>query len=254
MSNLQTWETLDVVDAYRRADVLQSPEEYLLDMLRDVLKNMAMLDIGVGAGRTALHFAGLAREYVGIDYSAKMIEACQERFGDTAGRITFKVCDARSLTEFENDYFDLVLFSFNGLDYLSYDGRMQALEQIRRVGKKGGLFCFSTHNTQAIYQLYHIRLTLKPIRLLRELRRYARIRKHNGPLSRIRRSTHAIINDGAHHFRLSTFYIAPSEQLKQLQTLGFSEVQMISISSGQRIDTADLASVTDPWIYYLCRI
>ena len=38
-----------------------------------------MLDIGVGTGRTTMHFAGLVKEYVGVDYSSALIQACPEK-------------------------------------------------------------------------------------------------------------------------------------------------------------------------------
>jgi ubiquinone/menaquinone biosynthesis C-methylase UbiE len=43
---------------------------------------MKMLDIGVGRGRTTMHFAQAAEEYWAIDYSEEMIAACRERFRD----------------------------------------------------------------------------------------------------------------------------------------------------------------------------
>ena len=75
---------------------------------------MKMLDIGVGGGRTTLHFAPLVKEYVGIDYSQNMIKACQERFA----QVSFQTADARSMGIFKDSTFDFILFSYNGIDYI----------------------------------------------------------------------------------------------------------------------------------------
>ena len=54
ISNQYTFERERVVRAYERERELQKPEEVVLTMLRDRLKDMRMLDIGVGAGRTTI--------------------------------------------------------------------------------------------------------------------------------------------------------------------------------------------------------
>src|SRR5437867_4307321 len=96
ISNQYTFERERVVRAYERESELQKPEEVVLTMLRDRLKEMRMLDIGVGAGRTTFHLAPLVKEYIGVDYSQKMIEACKRRFpermGGASARSLGKVC------------------------------------------------------------------------------------------------------------------------------------------------------------------
>ena len=96
ISNEYTFERERVVRAYEQENELQKPEEVVLTMLKDRLKDMRMLDIGVGAGRTTFHFAPLVKEYIGVDYSHKMIEACKRRFPERAD--SFRVCDARSMS------------------------------------------------------------------------------------------------------------------------------------------------------------
>ena len=53
-----------------------------------------MLDIGVGGGRTTLHFDKLFKEYIGVDYVESMIKASWERLHDIKENILFKGCDA----------------------------------------------------------------------------------------------------------------------------------------------------------------
>jgi hypothetical protein len=50
ISNLRTWKKQDIIDEYAASTELQPPEKAILDTLRDQLRQMKMLDIGVGAG------------------------------------------------------------------------------------------------------------------------------------------------------------------------------------------------------------
>ncbi len=77
--NEETYEKANVVAGFQKSE-LQPPEKTILEMMQDKLGNMKMLDIGVGAGRTTVHFAPLVQEYVGIDYSENMIKACKSSF------------------------------------------------------------------------------------------------------------------------------------------------------------------------------
>ena len=116
--NLKTYTSADIVGYYSQLKALQPAEEAILTLLKPGLGSMKMLDIGVGGGRTTRHFAAVTAEYVGIDYSAGMIDACKERCSGDANT-TFHVGDARDLSRFEDDCFDFILFSFNGIDYIS---------------------------------------------------------------------------------------------------------------------------------------
>ena len=101
-----------VVRRYSDANELFGAERAILDIVRDDLPQWRMLDLGVGVGRTTLHFAPLVREYVGADLSPAMIEACRARFsGQSWPHVGFRICDARSMPEFEDGSFDFVLFS-----------------------------------------------------------------------------------------------------------------------------------------------
>ena len=79
-NNRVVYESEDVIRYYLSQNDLQKPEETILNELRNKLPQMSMLDIGVGAGRTTTHFAFLAKEYIGIDYSGQMVNACQRKF------------------------------------------------------------------------------------------------------------------------------------------------------------------------------
>ncbi len=257
-SNHQTYGHPDIASEYGRMSHLDAAEERVLSELAPTLSDSHMLDIGVGGGRTTLHFAKWVRSYVGIDYAPAMIEHCRRRFASYPGAITFDVCDARDLGAYANNQFDFVLFSFNGIDYVPSEDRRQVFEEIRRVGKPGGHFCFSTHNLQAVPDMLKLRNRLhpNPVRLIDELGHWMRLRYlHNdGLLARDAATASSLtFNDGAHGFRLRTHYIRPAAQLAELRA-DFDRVCVLSPSDGRRLDSPDeLDACVEPWLYFLCR-
>jgi ubiquinone/menaquinone biosynthesis C-methylase UbiE len=107
----------------------------------------AILDLGVGGGRTTSYLANRASRYVGVDYAAAMVETCQAKFPG----LEFVVADAANLQAFPDASFDVVVFSFNGIDYVLPDeSRRRCLGHIHRVLKAGGVMIFSSHNARAM--------------------------------------------------------------------------------------------------------
>lgn len=75
-----------------------------------------------------------------MDYAEKMISAA--RALDEA--IDYRVGDILS-TQFEDQEFDNIIFSFNGLMLIgTYEERLIAMKEIRRILKKSGSFIFTT--------------------------------------------------------------------------------------------------------------
>jgi len=253
MSNKSTYEAKDVVQHYASIDYLQKPEKTILGELTPGLKQMKMLDIGVGGGRTTVHFAKLAQEYVGIDYSENMIKACEKRF-DNYKNVSFKVCDVRSMRDFSSSYFDFILFSYNGIDTVSHEDRLVALKEIKRVLKNNGLFCFSSHNLWFIDKLRSIEARTSAGVLFNIFVKNPLVTLLNENFDRLKAREYAIIRDRTHWFRLKTYYIKPGEQIKQLSDLGFTNTRAYSLS-GNEIDdlTRFQDDTTDNWIYYLCK-
>src|SRR5215510_11475838 len=152
--NARAWDVEGLVARYARSTGLQRPERTLIELLSPRLKGIRMLDIGVGAGRTTRHFAPLVSEYLGIDSSPKMIAQCERDFLDRWPRARFAVNDMRDLSAIEDGRFDFVLCSYNSIDYVDHTDRLQSLREIRRVCAPHALFCFSSHNTRSIEQLF----------------------------------------------------------------------------------------------------
>ncbi|MBM3472646.1 MAG: class I SAM-dependent methyltransferase [Armatimonadetes bacterium] len=255
--NRSVYESGEVVAEYAAETALLPAEEAVLRRLAPHLPAARMLDIGVGAGRTTRHFAGLVREYVGIDYAAGMVAHCQGLLAGLPGSVHFMQCDVRDLSCFSSARFDLVLFSFNGLDMVDHGERLRALTEIRRVCAPNGAFCFSSHNTRHIAQLPGARLELTwgPRALVPQLRRWLRIRLANPGYARLCRDCdaveHAQVVDGAHGFRVRSYYVRPDYQLAQLSACGFGGVRAYS-TAGEELEGLALSESRDPWLYYLC--
>jgi len=254
MSNQRTYERDYVVRLYARTNELQKPEAVLLAAFGSDLKEMKMLDVGVGAGRTTAHFAPLVKDYVGIDYSRKMVETCKRLFLDRYSNVSFEMCDARSLAAFSDNHFDFVLFSFNGIDYVSAPDRSKIFSEIKRVCRSGGHFFFSTHNLNSdIEHAFSVQQATDIKGAVKQLVRNACFRVLNPNWRRIREtSAHMILNDGAHRFQSTTFYIKPNEQLRQLDEQGFEDIKVFAMD-GQQLDRTGLSLIQDPWLYFLCR-
>ncbi len=257
MQNKITWEKAGVVSAYARASALQAPERTIFAELSPRLAAMDVLDVGIGGGRTTEHLARLAKSYVGIDYSSAMIQACEQRFGDSLPKASFKVGDATDMRGLAADSFDLIVFSFNGIDCVSHEDRLKVFREVHRVGRSGALFCFSTHNILSVDRLNPLRehFGRNPFRMLRQVAVWVRWRLVHRPKERIedlRAAPHAVINDGAHDNGLYLYYVRPSEQLNQLQPW-FSDARAFALGSGKEIAGAvDIDRAADPWIYFLC--
>ena len=222
---------------------LQPPEAEILQELRDDLPNFRMLDIGVGAGRTTQHFAEVVREYVGIDYSTAMIEVCKTKFP----QYRLEVADARDLSMFENGYFDFVLFSFNGIDAVGHDDRLIIMREIRRVLRKGGYFCFSSLNLNSRRLRPVIKFYKDPILMTFDVYNFIL----NSNLRSNKKNGHEMIFLKDRDFFGRLYYITPSEQLRQLETVGFVDTVAYDFQSGKRV--ADPRTMLGYWVYFLTR-
>lgn len=252
-SNRRVYQTKDVVEYHQDADELKVPEQLVLDEFRDRLAKMRFLDVGIGGGRTTHHFASAVKEYVGIDYSEEMINACRQRFKNHPGSMTFRVVDARDMQAFNDGEFDFILFSHNGIDYITHEDRLCVLKNIRRVCRAGGYFCFSSHNLNADlrdhyrFRLYPSwRVTYKKFKwsLMYFLRNRGRYSWDGQP--------YALVRDDMLFFRLQTYYIRPQAQIEQLTQTGFTNIRLFSRKGEIDLQQRSLNDLREIWIYYLC--
>jgi ubiquinone/menaquinone biosynthesis C-methylase UbiE len=258
LQNKDVYSAPDVAAGYGRQTHLQPPEETILRLMMPFLSGARMLDVGVGGGRTALHFAKWVREYVGTDYSESMIRECERRFAGYPAHISFRVCDARSMEMFEDGSFDFILFSHNGIDSVSHEDRLKILGEIRRVGKPGSHFCFSSHNLNWCANFFEMSrmISLDPRRAVRTAKRLVYRFYYNRSVSAaaVRNSPYIMFNEGSQSRKLLTYFVRPREQLAQLQG-HFTNVRIFSQATGEEIkDLSRLGDAEDPWLYYLCNL
>jgi SAM-dependent methyltransferase len=144
-ANQHSYSDARVIAHYTRRDGLFEAEA---ELLRDCppFRQLDVLDLGIGGGRTTRVVAPLARRYVGIDYIPAMVSAAA---ATTNHLWDLRTGDATDLSDFTNEEFDLVFFSFNGLATLpSPESRRRCLAEVRRVTRPGGHFLFSLGNAR----------------------------------------------------------------------------------------------------------
>jgi SAM-dependent methyltransferase len=144
-ANLRTYDTPQVAAHYAALEYLTPCERLLFETY--IKPGSAILDLGVGGGRTTRYLANRAGRYVGVDYAAAMVGACQAKFPG----LEFVVADAADLSAFADSSFDVAIFAFNGIDYvLPEKSRRLCFGHVYRVLKPGGTLIFSTHNSRAV--------------------------------------------------------------------------------------------------------
>ena len=143
--NLSAYSSPHAIEVYSRSNTLTACESYLFD--RYIGLGQAVLDLGVGGGRTTAHLAASASSYVGLDYSQAMVDVCREKFPT----LQFVCDDASDLQRFASNSFDVVVFSFNGIDTIRTDSaRTRCFTEAARVLSASGYFIFSSHNARSI--------------------------------------------------------------------------------------------------------
>lgn len=139
--NRIVFNTPGIVADYASLDELMPAEAAIFEQY--IPHGADVLDLGVGGGRTVPALTNRARRYVAIDYAESMVSACRERYPG----VEVMWGDATDLSHFDDGSFDVVVFSFNGIDCLYPDSaRHGSLAECFRVLRPGGKFIFSMHN------------------------------------------------------------------------------------------------------------
>jgi SAM-dependent methyltransferase len=205
-----------------------------------------LLDLGVGAGRTVEPLRAITKRYVGVDFSPAMVELCRQRYPIEQ----FLAADARDLYMLQAESFDLVFFSYNGIDYVDHSGRLKILSEVRRVLRSNGYFIFSSHNRAAkpeslwrdrlVWFLVHLPL------IAWHWRRHLWFRRLE-----TRKSEYEIRNDPGDGWRLLTYYIDSERQSEQLNRFGFHGIEIFD-RMGHHLNSGAKNSQS-AWLCYLCR-
>jgi len=234
---------------------LEWPEIMLLHEVAD--HDTEMLDLGIGSGRTTLFFIPVVRRYVGVDIAPGMVEGCRQRFSGLGlpANAELSVADATALGDFADESFDVVLFSFNGVDCIPENFRNDCFSSVRRVLRRGGRFVFTSHNLMYVENYYQFQWSINPRGILKELTRLRMIKKINGPVRKVLERDMTSFWDGAYFDQpdLKHVYIRPDHQIVELKRLGFTDVKAYAKVNGQLLDKENSALTRDPWVYYFCR-
>lgn len=235
------------IRAYDVSQGLFEGEAAILKSLRPALKGKRLLDIGIGAGRTTPFLLEISTDYTGIDYSAPLVDRARDRL--KLSRI-FQ-CDARDMRRFADESFDFALFSFNGLDCVSHEGRQQALAEIHRVLRPGGIFMFSSHNRSYRHigrEPWGRGLAFGTLGFFKEcvwqillIPRHHRMRRFE-----FNDRDYAMLNDSGLKYSLLLYYITAPSQIRQLRSHGFDMIGTYDLR-GNAIQDDDIS----PWIYYV---
>jgi SAM-dependent methyltransferase len=249
LGNRAVYEDGGVVDAYAQSTEMTAGELAVFEPLAERLRSSVLLDIGVGAGRTTPYLTDRTLTYVGVDYSENLITAARRIHPD----VDLRRCDARVMDEFDDSSFDVVNFSFNGIDYVGHQDRLRVLQEVRRVLVADGIWTFSSHNRDYVRRgLLPWEGRFKPGRvMLRKSAEAARWRANRRRLRRhqVETAEYALVNDEAHRYSLLTYYISPTQQTRQLENAGFCDVQVLD-QWGTKVTGGSPQSM---WLHYVCR-
>jgi len=254
---------------YAVRDYLEPAEKTVLEMLKPELSEMDMLDMGVGGGRTTKYFAPLVRNYTGADYAIAMVDICLDKYGND---YYFLNCDARDMKEISNNCYDFVFFSYNGIDSFSHKDRMAALDEIYRVLRPDGYFCFSSHNLdwEGLAGIFSFKEKKDPDRrngsnhfvgnISSEIRLACKIARLNilnrsihmtDHILKLRKNKRGHIYDNSLNGKAKVYYVNSNEQIRQLEERGFKNVS--TFCRDGLITTNTTLLNNGGWIYYLCQ-
>lgn len=233
--NRRTWSDPFALRDYQHGGgYLNAGEAAALDAAFSLAPGRRVLDVGVGGGRTAELLTHRAESYLGIDYTPEMINLARRKNPE----LPFELIDARDLSSLPDGAFDMAFFSYNGIDSVNAEGRLQIMAAIERVLAPGGVFVFSTFHRgwsgfsrRIGYRKLH--WTKDPVRLALRAGAYA-TRSATGfwrkfRLARLeeRDAEHAILLHGAHDFGILVYATTPAQVEDQLRSARFMAPEAI---------------------------
>ena len=254
--NQHAWSDAKTLRWFSRYEGWSDPgEQKATELIADEMRNKRILDIGVGAGRTVPLLRSLSMDYHAIDFVEPMVELCHQKYPD----VDVEWGDARHLEKFADGSFDLVVFSWNGIDAVDHDDRALIVSEVHRVLAPNGLFLFSSHNEwgpgcgekpwtirardfRHPKHLADLAISL-PINLLNH-------RRHKS--EQVLGKGWSIRNAAAHHFDLVIHYTTIEAELAELAQAGFQPLTVVESEHGEVIDLTQ-ESPTSWWFHFIAR-
>ena len=221
----QFYDTREAASHYLQKKKLLPKEEAAFSYIP---QNAKILDLGCGTGRTTGVLINRGYRVVGGDIAFRMVQTAKHQ--GIGGPLL--VNDACSLS-FRAGEFDVLVFSFNGIDYIyPYEKRLKALHEIKRVLKPGGLFIFSSHN----HCIPCDKDGLNPfLKTLFKKRRNVYIDSHYCWGS------------------VKVYLSSPSLQIAEIERVGFELIKLIPRRLLKGIKSLGVIGLIDSDVYYVCR-
>lgn len=262
----RSWGAPDVVDKYHVDGFSDPGEQRAIAALEAALTSARVLDLGVGGGRTTALLRPLTERYVGVDSSPEMVTLARSRHPGT----DIRCADARDLgSDYPDGGFDLVVFSFNGIDAVDHSGHGSVLTEVHRVLRPGGYLLFSSLNAdgpdfdERPWRLARVPGRTAGERAARKVLAFLRGARHpRTQLASIRnyRHTHRRARDGdnwylrpmrAHEFRFLVHFSTVGATVAMTRAAGF-DVQRAWTSAGEEVGV-DASYNSAAYLHYLCR-
>jgi len=230
----EIWNDAEVVADYEHPFILKS-EASIIE--RHPEFGGEVLDLGCGTGRVYEFIRNRCASYDGVDLSESMLQVFRKKYANNKKACVHHgsmVDEMRELAD-RGRIFDVVLFSYNSIDYLDARERLDALNIAYRILKDSGILIFSTHNPSgdALGWMW----TRRPWVILRRL------------LYGIGKDSF-LYDDDIHGKRVRTYYARPHVVENELRRAGFCLAERL----GARTALRDRwAMWLDYWIYYVAR-
>ncbi len=217
------------IHRYYLSKVLTPPETACLLKYQPHIAGRDVLDIGVGAGRTARYLAPLARRYEAVDYSPVMVGYVKQAMPE----ISVRQADFRDLGAFENLSFDFVFATDNVIDALSHEDRLRALHEANRVLRPGGILALSSHNIhyKKAFSGPQLEWSSNPVKFAANCVKYAISWRNHLRVGPLRRTTpeYALLNDPGHFYACLHYYVARSKVISQLACAGMRLIEAFGV-------------------------
>jgi SAM-dependent methyltransferase len=253
------WGAADVVSRFATSSGHSDPgEASALASVADWARG-DVLDLGVGGGRTTGLLAPAARSYLGIDLSPEMLALARRRHPGA----DLRQGDAVDLAGLPDAAYDLVVFSYNGLDALGHADRGAALAAMARVTRPGGRVLFSSLNLDGVSfdeRPWHVAGGVRSRRFRHHVA--DAVRHPTAVVRSVRnyRRTHPQREDGAgwarrplraHEFRFVVHFATVEEAVAEARTAGL-EVVAAYADDGREIAPSTPHTSAD-YVHYVCR-
>ena len=232
---------LDSVSWYASHRGLNAPEKSAFGQVAELARNKRVLDLGVGGGRTVAPLLDISTDYIGVDYVKEMVDECRRLYPG----VRFEHADARSMPQFADHSFDLIVFACNGVSMVDHAGRLAILKEVRRLLAADGAFVFSTYNRNSPehdrgFVLPDFSRTFNPLKAAVRGTRFTKDLGHS-LFNRMRHRRHevrtadySILNDRCHNYATMLYYISMENQFRQLRELGFGKQPTVYDHSGAK--------------------